>query len=394
MILNDLGIEALHRAKLIIGIDNEQETFWKIIYKSLNKEYKHKSDNLLVLIKDDLDLKTDIIVIEYQDLNNKNSLEIIKELFIELGLEVQDYNNEEPYYQLDFSKYHQDNLSNSFHDNQRNFEQHLYKYCKEQSQERNFLSLLDKYTHNNKAIENNVLDVDYQSIVEQFVKDNFEFDIDNVLDKTIDYQTIYDTNKLEIDFEKIKGQREYDSLLYFNKLDEIRDYIKSLKKEEQSEASNTPEKPPKPIIENPETEKPSLPKIRGRKGGRGGTYNPNGDRDKENKGKKAEKNVVQTLKKEFGEDNVDWVNDDTLGYDIKYKNNQGIWKYVEVKVYSNSKFFLSKNEKRFAEENKDNYEIFLVTDEEINKLTNIDFYDRNRFLLEANDYVVYYGRRK
>ncbi len=394
MIINNLGIEALHRAKSIMGIDNEEELFWKIVYKSLNREYIDKSNNLLDLIKNDLELKIDITTINYQNLNAKNSLKVIKELFIELGLEVENYNNHEPYYQLNFSKYHNYNLLNCFHDNQKRFEQHLYKYCKKNSKEKDFLFLLDKYTHNSEFVKDNVLNIDYQNIVQQFIKENFEFNIDSPIDEVIDYQSIYEKNKLEIDFEKIKGQREYDSLLYFDKLDEIKKYIKSLKKEEQPKSNNSPKKPPKPIIENPKIEKPFLPKRNGGKGGKGGTYNPNRDRAKEDKGKNAEKNVVQTLKKEFGENNVDWVNDDTIGYDIKYKNKQDIWKYVEVKVYSNSKFFLSKNEKRFVEKNKENYEIFLVAEEEIYRLTNIDFYDRDKFILEANSYEVYYNIKK
>ena len=394
-IITDLGIEVLHRAKELMGIANEKESFWKTIYKLLKVEYKYEPDNLLESITNDLTLNTNITAIDYHNFKNLQSCKVIKELFIEIELTIEQYNNQEPYYKLDFSKYHNHNLSNTFHDNQKNFEQHLYQYCIENSKEREFLSLMDIYTHNHETIESNTLNIDYQVIIEEFIKNNFQFNISKIIDTPIDYEAIYERNKLKIDFEKIAGKRDYLSLLYFDKLNEIEKYIESLKEQEKPKPSTPAPRPPKPIINNPPLEKPVPAKGGGRKGG-GGTYNPNRDKPKRDKGKEAEQDVYNNLIKEYGSDNVDWVSikDDSLGYDIKYKNSNDIWKYVEVKTYSNNKFYLSKNEKRFSESYKEDYEIFLVGDEEIYVLTDINFYDKDKFLLEADNYVVYYGKRK
>lgn len=53
--------------------------------------------------------------------------------------------------------------------------------------------------------------------------------------------------------------------------------------------------------------------------------------------------------------------DDTLGYDIKYSDTDGIH-YVEVKSSKsdNIEFTLTKNEFDFAEKNKDKFEIWFV----------------------------------
>jgi len=392
-IINDLGIETLHRAKELMGIANEKESFWKTIYKLLDKEYIYEPDNLLESIKNDLKLKTDISTIDYHDFKNLKSCKVIKKLFIEIELTIEQYNNQEPYYKLDFSKYHNHNLVNIFHNNQKNFEQHLYQCCIEHSKERDFLSLMDIYTHNNETIESNALNVDYQVIIEEFIENNFEFNISKIIDMFIDYELIYESNKLKIDFEKIVGQRDYLSFLYFDKLDEIKKYIESLK--ENPKLPTPALRPPKPTVNNPPLDKPSPPKRGGKKGG-GGVYNPDGEKPKRDKGKEAEQDVYNNLIEEYGENNVYWVSkkDDTLGYDMKYKNSNDIWKYVEVKVYSNNKFYLSKNEKKFAENHKENYEIRLVGDKEIYILTKIDFYDRDKFILESDNYVIYYGKRK
>ena len=75
------------------------------------------------------------------------------------------------------------------------------------------------------------------------------------------------------------------------------------------------------------------------------------------------------------------------GYDIKYINKHGITKYVEVKTYSGDKFFLSRNELEFARQHIEDYEIFLVSDD-ILKIDNVDFDDKDRFHLDSREYIV------
>ena len=79
-----------------------------------------------------------------------------------------------------------------------------------------------------------------------------------------------------------------------------------------------------------------------------------------------------------------------MGYDIKYKNEEGIYKYVEVKNFSNGQFYLSKNEKEFAQSNFGFYELFLVSDN-ILRIQNIDYNNDTIFQLDSSEYIVKYS---
>lgn len=78
-----------------------------------------------------------------------------------------------------------------------------------------------------------------------------------------------------------------------------------------------------------------------------------------------------------------------MGYDIKYKDLIGFFKYVEVKSYSNGQFYITKNEKEFAQKHIGFYEIFLVG-EEIYRISNVDFEDTTQFTIEGNEFIVKY----
>ena len=96
--------------------------------------------------------------------------------------------------------------------------------------------------------------------------------------------------------------------------------------------------------------------------------------EKEEIGLLGEKCVYETLKMIFIKKKVQWISlnakkaeinsngNDGFGYDIYYKNDKGIGKYVEVKSSKNEEysFNISKSEVAFGEKNKENYEIWLV----------------------------------
>ncbi len=117
-------------------------------------------------------------------------------------------------------------------------------------------------------------------------------------------------------------------------------------------------------------------------------HNSKIETQKQKRGEKAELEVYQSLCLEYGKDNVEHVSldDDSLGYDIKYKNKEGIYKYVEVKNFSNGQFYLTKNEKEFADNNFGFYELFLVSDS-ILKIQDIN-YDDSIFQLDSSEYIV------
>jgi len=101
--------------------------------------------------------------------------------------------------------------------------------------------------------------------------------------------------------------------------------------------------------------------------------------------------VFESLKNKYGHENVIWdsgfakkanINpkgDDNKHYDLKYKNRNNKWNFVEVKTTSSEKleFKISISEVNFGIENKNNYQIMIVTNaleqkknRTIKKLTN------------------------
>ena len=69
---------------------------------------------------------------------------------------------------------------------------------------------------------------------------------------------------------------------------------------------------------------------------------------------------------------------DGLHYDIQYNcNNSGVVKYIEVKSFYNGCFELTHSELKFAKQHINNYEIWLVTDEKIIRLSNNQLFHSN-----------------
>lgn len=128
----------------------------------------------------------------------------------------------------------------------------------------------------------------------------------------------------------------------------------------------------------------------------------------------AESKVFNVLEKKIGKNgSVEWLSgnaekankvehgDDTLGYDMRYSDSNGIH-YVEVKGSSanNIEFTLTKNEFDFAEKHKDSYELWfvpIVNERPQNpiELGNIllfengeNFFNNSRFSVEQSEFKI------
>lgn len=372
-----------------LGIADEFSSFWRNIYDLKDKEYQEKIRE--EDIKVDLNLSFDIFEINYMDINCDKNYKGILKLFIELNISIKEFNDENPYYKIDFREYHTKNLKNTFNDNLFKFKQLLYKKCKETSIQKEFLNRIGEYENYSQELENR-LDINYQEIVEKFLKETFGIDLEEEV-TSIELESIYDTNKKKIDFEQIEALNEYRSLLYFDdKIDAINHYMESIKPNSTVEQISTIQKSIelKNIVDTT-LSTPNTQSTSSHKSTKPYKVSSSQNQRKKEIGDTAEQEVYQSLVKDVGIKNVEWVskNDDTSGYDIKYKNHDNLWKYVEVKKYSNEFFYFSKSEKEFAEKNKDDYEIFLVGDY-IYKIQGIDFEDEIKFRLEPDTYKVYY----
>jgi hypothetical protein len=397
IIRNDIGSDDLIRARELLGISDEYYSFWKTIYDLLGKKYEFKNtNNLLKLIKDDLELKADIGNIEYDHLNTYESCQDVKELFQELNVHVEDFNRSETaYYKIDCKSFHARNLKQAFENNLTSFKKYLYATCLKEHTEDIFIDSKGIYEHNDhfvhiQALEYRYkLDVNYNIIVNNFVNENFEFSDINMTN--IDFEAIYNKHIEQINIEELKGNTKYLSLLYFkDTLEKIKEYIENENTTEAPISIDVPVRQPKPIIATTSTSQPVGTRTTIRKP-RKPYKHPGDDGGKKARGNKSEKFAYDSLVAEYGKENIIWTaqDDDSLGYDMKYKNHDGVWKYVEVKTHSGKQFYISRNEKKFAEDHFGLYEIFLVGDE-IYKFTDVDFSDNSTFTVIENEFIVFY----
>jgi len=400
-IRNDVGSDDLIRARELLDISDEYYSFWKTIYNLLGKNYMYEAnDNILELIRDDLNFETSLDKIDFRHLNIYESCQYIEQLFSELRLDIEEFNSSQTsYYKIDFMEFHNQNIKQAFESNFVDFRKRLYSWCIESNNEKLFNEKIGIYNHNDTYIDYKAkeirykINIDYNKVVQEFIDINFDISTHKIIE--VDFMSLYDTNIKDIDIDDLNGDMEYLSLLYFeNKIDEIKAYIESKKMVpvEQLTAEN-PSKPtvPKPIVDSPLLP-PNSPKYPSRKSRNPYKHNSAQEGVKKVVGNKSEKDVYVNLVDEYGKDCVVWVSidDDSLGYDLKYRDSNGIWKYVEVKTLSGKKFFLTKTEKEFAKKNIGKYEIFLVGDK-IHRIVNVDFSDESQFTLIENEFIVFYN---
>lgn len=397
-IRNDIGSDELIRARELFGISDEYYSFWKTIYTLLDRKYTFASrEKVLDLVIEDLKLKTDIKYIDFSHLDTYESCRYIQQLFEETGLDIEKFNNSETsYYKIDFTQFHLRNIKQTFDDKLMSFKRYLYTWCIENGKEKYFIDSIGIYNHNEEYIYEQAnefkyeTNVDYYEIVDSFINNNFE--VSKYASTNIDFEAIYNKNIENINIDAINGNTEYLSLLYFeNKLQQIKDYIVSEStSDKERDIENKDPGVTKPIV-NISVSSPPFIQPAKRKSKKTYKHSDGSERRKKEIGNKSEKDVYDSLVVQYGKNSVIWdsKDDDGLGYDIRYKNCDGEWRYVEVKTYSKNMFYLTKNEKEFAQKNIGLYEIFLVGDT-IHRITDVDFYNENKFLLVANEYIVTY----
>lgn len=399
-IRNDIGEEELIRTRELLGISDEYYSFWKTIYSLIGKEYEFSTnEQLLENILSDLSLESDIKDIIYQDLNSYQSCQAIEILFDELNIKISDFNSSEhAYYKIDFTDYHKRNLKLYLERNLYSFKQKLYTWCISNSKEDTFTTIVKDYENSqnfNKeySLKNKMnQSLDYDFLIQIYINQHFE--LEDVKPTDINFDEVYAKNEKQIDIDVLEEDFELLSMLFFShKLKEIEKGIEKINEEKRLRDNPAPDfdnepKPPK-NIKDVELTKPSTRGFQKSKSKNPFKHSNGASTGKKARGNKSEKDVYESLVEKYGANKVTWVSkvSDGDGYDIKYINEHGITKYVEVKTYSGDKFFLSRNELEFARQYIEDYEIFLVSDD-ILKIDNVDFDDKKRFHLESREYVV------
>lgn len=450
--LDDSNLEKLKAAKQKLNVvDDPKIQFWFSILSATNKHYeyrKYKDSEFVDLILTRINLNINDFKLNYEDINDFSKFPIIIQLFNELNIDISKF-NENSTIALNIIPFFVEQLQQLKNDFQNRFEILLFHFLenKEQSDKETFLNRqLDFENFNQFNIANSV-NIDVITLFINTINDKFQINLSEDF-KHIDITEIYknNLNKLTKQVkpvnktllnEIIEKNNNFRSLIYFSEFETIIQEINSLleKSDNTKEINfnNKTHKTPKDDfeelykliitndpttkIEQIRTSKPELTvedDIKGKS--KGASKNRISTSDKETLGFIGEIVVLESLKKRFGNENVIWdsgfgkkanINpkgDDNKHYDIKYKNKNGKWNYVEVKSTASDKleFNISNSEVNFGIDNKNNYEIMIVVnalDEKknrrIKKLTkpfkfrkDESFTNNSKFLVTNEKFII------
>lgn len=403
-VISDFGEDTLQEARALLGLVDHKQAFWQAIFVSKGIRYEEHLDDLALenLIYEKFDLSFDVTSLHYDSLNSRTEEMKIKALFESLGLTLAEFGSNY-HYEFNISRSHYQTIKNLILSRKNRVKGILWQRFQSAGIEVKSLYLeeINKYEgfHDFAMQKGEELkydfDVDEESVWKEYVFSIYK-EID--LNSNLDLQAIKKRNlKLFSDpeQEKILQDEKFRSLIYFE------DAVQTIKKEiDNSDTEQELETEYEPVPSNfpSDTNEPRVldsEMLRTRKKAgipstRKGVYVPSEKKYKKlkEKGNRSEDRVYEHLRKSF--DNVDKVSEDNEGLhcDIRYTDEKGIVKYVEVKSFDNGRFFLSRSEFDFGKDNKQDYEIWLVKDN--NDLIPItDFFDNPKYQPVINEYVVY-----
>lgn len=403
-IATDFGSEIISHARELLGISDEIFSFWKNIFNILDKEFKYITNKKLISnVINELKINTDISTINYSKLNEYDTCIILIDLFKELAISPKKFNLNDTFYKVNFEEFHKRKLKQLFENSFISFRKVIYNYCLNQNKKENFINIYSQFEMNDSyisliATKNKLnIELNYEEKVVEYIYEKFEYLI-NYEPTKINFQHIYDNNIKLINDDELDGNLNLISLLFFeNTLDILKEYInkknqlsENIPINQKNEVKNVDIKKDIEII-NIELKTPiyndETKNIKPYK------YNADSEKNKKEKGYSSEEIVYKKLLLEYGEESVIWSSkiNDSLGFDIKYKNKKNQWKFVEVKTFNSYQFYITENEKFFADSHIGDYEIFLVKGHEIYLIDNINFNDSTRFIIKPNQYIVKYS---
>jgi len=411
--VNDFGFELISRSRELLDTNDAVYSFWKVIYQLLGIKFTYKnSKELLKNITSDLDLNIDINKIDYSKLESYDSCFSIQLLFTKLKICPKEFNANHSFYQIDFLQYNKINIKQYFESFFIKFKRKVYTYCLKEKKEIQFINIFTKYETNDEYIldvsrQNKLnMNIDLDNIASKFIHDNFSFLIEYNM-TNINFDEIFDENSSIINVEKFNGDLDLYSLMYFknskhrinhiiNKKSKVGNQFPDFKNQGENtknEMSNDYQidSPNDVILVNANLRKTE--RSSNKLGNTPFKYSIQNDKKKKEIGDNAEKIVFNKLLSEYGKDNVIWSSkdNDALGFDIKYKNKNNEWKYVEVKTYNGYQFYLTRNEKEYADNHIGEYEIFLVENKKIHIINNIDFSTNKMLKLSCSQFIVQYS---
>lgn len=437
------GWESVTMAKERMEISDDPKTiFWMDILSVLGDRtsyYQRITEQQLVSkVKSKAGVSILDFPLNYNDLKDEGNIESLSSLFDKLGISAIDFNHHSST-KVNFRSYYKRRLQDLRKDKETTFASLHYQRLKNETEDRQseFLSDLENYKSFDFDIPEVIADVEeffYAAIEESFgVNLRNETNPISVNDifkeqKRLLIQTIQEmpTPNKEL-MNDIISTNAYRSLICFGRFDRIlkeyeeknipivnvqnstsadsgksNDMIREMAQSKQFREST--EQIKRKDISN-SNNKPKGTSVRGKSSVGKSVQEKNTSRKSESDdiGKMGELMVVDFLIKQYGEDNVLWESQyaqdfgenvqgsDNNHYDIRYKNSNGEWTYVEVKSSKNdvTEFSLTKAETEFGIENRERYELFHITNIESDNPTKRVFkpFDSDNFL-ESKEFTI------
>ncbi len=421
LITKDFDIEKLEKVKNYFGIPAVEDNFWKNIYQIKELPYPEhiiKQSELIAQINTDLDivLSTDYLKFDFDECSNTETYNVLLFLCTHLNFTLKEI------YPKGIASYHFEKMRNLRESKESKIKKITWKYLdKNPKEQHKFLEYLDTFK---LAVLQSFYDetdkykpvINYEEYFKSFIENQLPIKVEDNIDEAIQIENQYQyfSDSYIFDIDDLKD--EVKSLFYFTGNEvKIKEYLNENYSDvnqetvENSNNNNTVSEALDIIDCNLEKKKKqSSSNSLASKGKRKKrlVVSSNANNLKNLSGKIAEEKVYASYKKEYGGDKVKWVskysstpdNNDNLQYDISYEDENGIWRYVEVKSLSyDDSFVLTQAEKKYGIENNSLYEFALVNNQSIYRIANPytfdagDTFEENEsFTAEVKDYQIHF----
>lgn len=430
----DDNLELLTQARHKFNTDlSLRDEFWLTIAEVMkipnNRIESSSSEEIIheLKLKDDID--SDVI---FDDLSCEESIKALVRIFEELGIDIEKYNASSNYF-IDTTKYWKKLLLEKMKVYKTRYQAYLvHEYRDEENCVELYCKFMEEYNYPDPEI-NNSLFIDVDKIFENECGVSFK-DLDEYKNDEIDI--LYKEKKNEVSsdawnqLKRSYSQSDLEAYLLFGKINDLNTPMNQEEPAEKQETYNDSENNSLNRVLNDvlngeakgfsnigtkKIDNSRQTKENKKKGGNPRlSYNEITDRKKQEIGLVGEAFVFHELIALY--DDVRWVSgnaekagridkgDDTCGYDIRYKDEDGNVQYVEVKSSKSEDitFYISDKELRFACDNADNYEIIYVLIGEDGKPSDKpfrlghlfafgdgeDLFHNERFSIESDNYCI------
>lgn len=393
-----LGDSSMDEARLLLGMVNSKKAFWKPILQLKNIVIP---DNEEIFESAILELLKEIdFPVAYDDPNNEKTMSLIEKLFKQIQITASDFNKISPI-KISTYQYNIRKLNNHLSSIESGIKQVIFDSLIEKKGDRKFLLnyfnsielVKNKYEGRRQLLDED-FEIDCSVINNALLSGEIDFIDFNNPSKEINYGQQYKKNKCQFTAEQItiiESYPEIHSLLYFDELDSVKDFLQTLDSKDNpvnlipNSNEDVSDVPTLKFITNIKTNAKSLDFTKS------SIYKPT-LRNNHSKilGNKAEDLVFNKLVEMYGERNVIHKSKETEWehYDIKYSKDGGVnWIYVEVKSAAQNKFSITIWEKEFGENNADCYEIWVLKESKITAITN--FFEGNPILNPIEFEVIF-----